>query len=375
MTSNESGVDHPELGVFRDTALDSFYFCGAIQRLICVNSTKVNGVLSRTALAANARELILVIVNDTEYGGSGGSVAVSSIHPAAVEIILHELGHSFGLLADEYGTCNSKMRSLGVPFEQINGEQLVKRVYNWVSPIDSYSPTSVTVTLSTPQVFSVTTPTPRTHSLDVQWRLDGDLLGLGSEVTLNPASVTPGTHTLSVVARDATTLVRTDPGALLQATRSWTVSVQCAVHPLAVFADLRRRRRLRFLQRDDDRRMRMDRREQQPLCVRHGRRERNRQRRRVVRRDGQRRSGKCRERGPEHHDCRRHGELRDLAERLPLQRATPGGHVRSRRRGGRRERKNAECVPVDREQRAMRGRRRRAAPAARAPARGRLRWT
>ena len=50
VASNDSGVDHPELGVFRDTALDSFYFCGAIQRLICVNSTKVNGVLSRLRL-------------------------------------------------------------------------------------------------------------------------------------------------------------------------------------------------------------------------------------------------------------------------------------------------------------------------------------
>src|SRR5262245_24577643 len=103
VTSNESGVDHPERGVFRDTALDSSYNCAGIQRLICVDTAKVNGVLSRTALAPNARELILIIVNDTEYGGSGGTVAVASIHPSAVEIILHELGHSFGLLADEYG--------------------------------------------------------------------------------------------------------------------------------------------------------------------------------------------------------------------------------------------------------------------------------
>jgi IgA Peptidase M64 len=290
VTSNESGVDHPERGVFRDTALDSFYNCGGIQRLICVDMSQVNGVLSRTALAPNARELILVIVNDTEYGGSGGAVAVASIHPSAVEIILHELGHSFGLLADEYGgppppscnpsaanpnvtgettralikwnvwinpstpvptagpttgvpglyqgaaycdtqlyrpTYNSKMRSLGVPFEQINAEQFVKRIYNWASPIDSYSPTSESVSLSAPQTFSVTSPVPRTHALDVQWRLDGSLLGSGSQITLAPGAVAPGSHTLSAVARDTTAFVRNDPGALLQATQSWTVTVQC----------------------------------------------------------------------------------------------------------------------------------------------------
>jgi IgA Peptidase M64 len=44
-----------------------------------------------------------VIVNDSEYGGSGGSIAVASVDPSVVELILHEVGHSFGLLADEYG--------------------------------------------------------------------------------------------------------------------------------------------------------------------------------------------------------------------------------------------------------------------------------
>ena len=28
---------------------------------------------------------------------------MASTHPAVVELVLHELGHSFGLLADEYG--------------------------------------------------------------------------------------------------------------------------------------------------------------------------------------------------------------------------------------------------------------------------------
>ena len=194
----------------------------------------MNGVLSRTALPADARDIVLVIVNDREYGGSGGSIAVASLHASATELVLHETGHTFALLADEYTdspppcqttepsaanatretqralikwrhwidpftpvptpgstnglpglyegavycvsgayrpTFNSKMRALGRPFEQINTEQHIRRVYNLVSPIDSWSPTpaAVTVTVGASNVFSVTGPVPATHALSVRW--------------------------------------------------------------------------------------------------------------------------------------------------------------------------------------------------------------
>ena len=47
-------------------------------------------------------DAILVVVNSTEYGGSGGQVATYSLAPAALEIALHEMGHSAFDLADEY---------------------------------------------------------------------------------------------------------------------------------------------------------------------------------------------------------------------------------------------------------------------------------
>src|SRR5262245_8070769 len=97
--SNQSGADHPERTppVFRDTALDATYNCAGIHRLICGNMSKVNEILSRS-VPPDQREVILVIVNDNEYGGSGGAIAVASINSAVVELVLHELGHSFGLL-------------------------------------------------------------------------------------------------------------------------------------------------------------------------------------------------------------------------------------------------------------------------------------
>ena len=48
--------------------------------------------------------MAIVIVNSPIYGGSGGAVAVYSLNPAAVEIALHEMGHTAYGLADEYST-------------------------------------------------------------------------------------------------------------------------------------------------------------------------------------------------------------------------------------------------------------------------------
>jgi hypothetical protein len=101
--SAESGADHPSRGVFRSTAFNSSYDCGGITRLICADTGLVNTVLARSIGDPNARDIILVLVNDGEYGGSGGAIAVASIHPQVTELVLHEVGHSFAGLADEYG--------------------------------------------------------------------------------------------------------------------------------------------------------------------------------------------------------------------------------------------------------------------------------
>jgi IgA Peptidase M64 len=306
LISNQSGADHPERtpSVLRDTALDATYNCAGIQRLICVNMSKVNDVLSRS-VPSDQREVILVIVNDDEYGGSGGAIAVSSTNSAAVEIVLHELGHSFGLLADEYTdtppacnnfleppepnvtketsrnlikwnrgggppngwidpstpvptnsiaaglpglyqgakyctaglyrpTFNSKMRSLDVPFEQINSEQLVKRIYNWASPIDTSEPADSLVNLASGQnqTFGVTTLHPLNHSLDVTWRVNGDTAATTEQFTFSASAA--GSYTVEVFVTDPTVLVRNDPGDVLRETRRWDVMVGSATKLVAI---------------------------------------------------------------------------------------------------------------------------------------------
>lgn len=53
---------------------------------------------------------MLIISNDKKYGGAGGSTATMSKHQAGLKVALHEVGHSFGKLADEYdyGSCRTK---------------------------------------------------------------------------------------------------------------------------------------------------------------------------------------------------------------------------------------------------------------------------
>lgn len=104
--SNEEGADNDPYGTYVDTYLNASFWVNDIERLLALTGTGY----SRAYDAANSLvgtgvwDIIFVMVNSTKYGGSGGGIAVSSVHSAASEIILHEHGHSFGDLADEYET-------------------------------------------------------------------------------------------------------------------------------------------------------------------------------------------------------------------------------------------------------------------------------
>ncbi|MCK7592274.1 M64 family metallopeptidase [Pseudomarimonas salicorniae] len=117
--SNQSGADHPpyqagcssslccsdsgaqrdpRAGQFRDTAFDARFCTAQIHRLLSVSYSKV----LTAAAAVPGWDKIAVLVNDPVYGGAGGSISVTSAHPSAVLVLIHEYGHSFTGLADEY---------------------------------------------------------------------------------------------------------------------------------------------------------------------------------------------------------------------------------------------------------------------------------
>ncbi len=101
LVSQQSGADHPSRGQYVDTALDAYYDCNDIERLICIDRNKA---IQAATNAMPNYDYITVLVNDTQYGGSGGEISVISINQYSPLIATHEFGHTHGDLADEYTT-------------------------------------------------------------------------------------------------------------------------------------------------------------------------------------------------------------------------------------------------------------------------------
>ena len=108
VTSTDSGADDPVTcgdgsagsGAVARTYFDSTFCSGnAIRRLLTCDSTSARNVAQSQVPATH---VAIVIVNSPLYGGSGGAVATYSTAPGAVEIALHEMGHTAFGLADEY---------------------------------------------------------------------------------------------------------------------------------------------------------------------------------------------------------------------------------------------------------------------------------
>ena len=107
VSSTDSGADDPMActdatgtGATARTYFDAT-FCsgGQTRRLLTVNDATA---LQVAAAQVPRYRLVVVIVNSPLFGGSGGSVAVYSLAAGAVEIALHEIGHTAFALADEY---------------------------------------------------------------------------------------------------------------------------------------------------------------------------------------------------------------------------------------------------------------------------------
>ena len=101
VASAQSGTDQPNQGIFVDTYFNATQH-GDDGRLLYGDTSKVQTVISQ-ALANDAHELTIVLVNTPLYGGAGGAIAWASADSSqSPELALHEIGHSFAGLQDEY---------------------------------------------------------------------------------------------------------------------------------------------------------------------------------------------------------------------------------------------------------------------------------
>jgi IgA peptidase M64/PKD domain-containing protein/putative Ig domain-containing protein/Big-like domain-containing protein/flagellar hook capping protein FlgD len=270
VVSNESGVDNdPVLGITRDTALNMGFYCGGTARLLCVDFQKANQFASA---APAADLVFALANSTTYGGsGYTRLAAISGGNLAAAEIGVHETGHSLGGLADEYEydgpavytgaepqepnvstlpapsmaasgakwarwlgdpgigygglvgtyeggfysqfgiyrpTLDSKMRSLGQPFNLPSVESLILQFYQYVRPIDNATPAGTQLDeFSTAFVDPVAPPE---HPLAIRWYIDGTPVpgATGKTFHLCTGTISLGDHVLAVSVQDTTSLVR-----------------------------------------------------------------------------------------------------------------------------------------------------------------------
>jgi hypothetical protein len=77
----------------------------------------------------------------------------------------------------------------------------------------------------------VETLEPLTHALEIVWRIDGQTVATGNELTLRAADLSPGSHRLEVTVSDPTDFVRNDPALVLTDLHGWDVSVVVSAIP------------------------------------------------------------------------------------------------------------------------------------------------
>lgn len=99
--SLESGTDSPGQHIYKNTALNSTFYTFDTDRYLTTNDLKA----VHDAAAVVPYDQIFILINSAEYGGGGFYNYYSSTtvdHDYSLKVAIHEFGHGFAGLADEY---------------------------------------------------------------------------------------------------------------------------------------------------------------------------------------------------------------------------------------------------------------------------------
>lgn len=265
VSSNESGANHPGTStdsdcppvpvMTADNYFGSSFDSYGIHRLVCIDHYDS----AYYVLADNfpVYDIVLIIVNSQYYGGSGGMYAVSTTNSNSGDVSVHEIGHSFGELADEYwsgspweapnetqnddpGTIiwknwlydngigiysfsedptwfrphqGCKMRMLNVPFCSVCAETLIEKIHSLVSPVYDYSPSNSSAILADTALlnFSLDLLKPIPNTLKTEWQADGMTVQLNTDsFQIDSDTLSLGNHQLIATVIDTTVLARSD---------------------------------------------------------------------------------------------------------------------------------------------------------------------
>ena len=121
------------------------------------------------------------------------------------------------------------MRDATSEFCQVCREAMVLAFHQAVRPVDSFVPTNTSFSVASTQWldFSLTLVSPADHALNVHWYTNNVLVtgATNSSLTLSPATLGNGSHSVQAIIADPTAWVRNDPSNRLGQTIVWSLNV------------------------------------------------------------------------------------------------------------------------------------------------------
>lgn len=255
VVSRERGISHPGVRLSDGTCAcpedapmplqrrDTYFrlsldFDGIHRLMGCGNDEGLHRILRR--LAPHCRQ-VGILANTDEYGGMGGDILLATRNKNSREVFVHELGHSFAHLADEYfagddffeslpnmssdslpstvrwrlwldvpgvdiypyqgsekarhwfkptesvlSSMGCKMQALGLPFCPVCREAIVEQFHALCNPIEAVAPVDSVVYL--PVSHRASQRFALTHLLEARgghthivWRVDGRVAQVGGK--------------------------------------------------------------------------------------------------------------------------------------------------------------------------------------------------
>jgi hypothetical protein len=140
--STDSGTDIPGESIYANTALNSSFYTFNIDRYLTTQDIK--SVNDYAALVPH--DNIIVLINSPRYGGGGVYNYYSGTtvdHPLSPVVLVHEFGHGFAGLADEYYSSEvayEEFYPLDVEPWEPNITTLVNFDSKWEKMIDKVTP-------------------------------------------------------------------------------------------------------------------------------------------------------------------------------------------------------------------------------------------
>lgn len=266
--SNESGVTHPgtatnieepkhavsQIDNYFGSTFDAF----DIHRLVVAeNEAAIFAVLANNF---PLYDQVIILANSAHYGGSGGFFPVATTESSSNEIAIHELGHSFANLADEYYAgdifareannmtaesdselvrwknwnddlgvgvyqhccdgestswyrphLNCKMRHINASFCPVCIEAIVEVIHGLTSSLESYSPGNILEASTFPIQLNLELAHPQPNTLYTEWYVNGNIIASNEDTLfIEFEDLERGENEVSVLIEDRSDFLRID---------------------------------------------------------------------------------------------------------------------------------------------------------------------